>query len=466
MYKTPIRDTRILRDSVRKNESTSQMFGLSRIQIRDYNSVVDAKSMETQQHKHQASTDSKIILVGAELELLLEKDGKPMSWADWKKLMPVIDRLTSNMAQPKIDTLTNELLGFEVNGLGVLTCDSSASQAELAADPKSNKKELLEALENLYNILDSALSEIGANIRWGSQYPGRISEEDYKKRVASKGVYAVLRKVWGWKHHEMHLSAAFQPAVDIEPENAAAYLNSIYATSPLAIMWFGGSSPSKGNEECVYYEYRMHGWTRMLTNSKEDKAIIGVKRFEDSKDYLDSLLKLKARVIALSHDYKTGSLAFFAPNVTGYDVLNGTTASLITGILDLKNDKVSTEEIQVSGINLLNQMDWWAFWDARWRFKINEDGSYAKSYIEVRNMGTPDSYGKLEPILDFFIALRHNYDKVNEMATSFGIWSNISDARESAIRYGTVPANHIEFLKYLTESGIMPRDSLHSAKHI
>ena len=338
--------------------------------------------------------------IGSELELLLEKDGKPLEWKDWPGLLEATRQISSRKTHPKTDILTGELLGLEIPGIGVISCDSSASQGELAAEPKEGKRELLSTLRQLYDLLEDAVKSIGGTIRWGAQYPGQIREEDYWKRVARKGVYTIARKEWGWKHYEMHLSAAFQPAIDIDPANVASYLNAIYAASPLSIVWFGGSAPSRGNADEQYYEYRMHGWYRMLPNNPSELNILGVRKFSDADDYLKALLGLRARSVSLEGDYKSGQVAYFDPNVTGRDVVSGAKAHRITEVVDFRKDEIRTADVDVSGRELMNQMDWWTFWDARWRFKKNKSGGFDKSYIEVRNMGTPSSYDKLEQMLE------------------------------------------------------------------
>jgi hypothetical protein len=403
-----------------------------------------------------------MVLVGAELELLLEKNGRPMEWSDWRMLMEAVQKQPGVTLEPKNDVLTGELMGFEIPGKGVLTCDSSAAQAELAADPGNGKNEAMENLRYLYRLLENSLDAIGANIRWGSQYPGRITEEDYWRRVARKGLYSVVRKIWGWKHYEMHLSVAFQPAIDIEPQRAAAYLNAIHATSPIAIAWLGGSSPSMGNETEVYYEYRMHGWRRMLTGNSFDTEIIGVRYSHSPEDYIKALLGLKARVLTVSEGgYKAGQPVYFDPEIRGHDVISGTDAHIVTGIKDPRNDVFESGNIKVSGQALLNQMDWWTFWDARWRFKQRQDGSFEKSYIEIRNIGTPSSFEKLGQILDFFLALRDSYDIVNKLASEHGIWDNMDLARDSAIQTGQLPPNHMAFAQLLIAMSILTKNRLH-----
>ena len=401
--------------------------------------------------------------IGSELELLLEKDGKPLEWKDWPALLDAARRVSDKRAHTKTDILTGEQLGIEIPGVGVISCDSSASQAELAAEPKEGKRELLSTLRLLYDLLEDAVKSIGGTVRWGSQYPGRIREEDYWKRVARKGMYTIARREWGWKHYEMHLSAAFQPAIDIDPANVAGYLNAIYAASPLAIAWFGGSAPSRGNAGELYYEYRMHGWYRMLPNKPSELEILGVRRFSDGNDYLDTLLGLRARTVALTGDYKGGQIAYFDSDVTGQDVVAGAKAHKITEIVDFRKDEIRTTDVSLSGKELINQMDWWTFWDARWRFRKDESGKFDKSYIEVRNMGTPSSYEKLEPIIDFFIGLRKEYEEVNALAEKYAVWKNIDEAWTEAIRYGKLPRNHMEFLESLRNNNVIVGNRLHGS---
>ena len=92
---------------------------------------------------------------------------------------------------------------------------------------------------------------------------------------------------------------------------------------------------------------------------------------------------------------------------------------------------------------------------------MRENGGFDKSYVEIRNIGTPSSYEKLEPILDYFIELRKEYEEVNALAEKHGVWKNIDEARASAIKYGRLPRNHSDFLESLKNRNIIVGNRLH-----
>lgn len=401
--------------------------------------------------------------VGGELELLLEKEGRPLEWKDWGNLMESVHESRGLPLTPKTDLLTGALVGFQVGEIGVLSCDSSASLAELAASPGSDKAEFFSNLSRLYQILHQTTESIGARIVWGSQYPGRVTKEDYWNRVARKGAYPIARKIWGWKHHELHLSAAFQPAIDVAPENIASYLNAAHVTSPISIFLFGGSAPSAGNEDRIYYEYRMHAWNRMMPVSLSELDTLGIRQFSDASNYLHILLSQKSRLVALRGGSRTGELAYFDSQVKGKQAIEGAPANLVREIQDFRHDKFRTDRIMLSGRELINQMDSWTFLDSRWRFQMDREGSFTKSYVEIRNIGTPDSYEKLEPITDFFIMLRERSEEVNQMAKRHEAWSNAGRARSLVIRDGRLPENHMALLEAMRDRGMVTGKKLHKA---
>ncbi|MBI5223627.1 hypothetical protein HY990_04345 [Candidatus Micrarchaeota archaeon] len=401
--------------------------------------------------------------LGCELELLLERDGIPIYWQDWVKLLDALRSELSELGiKEKRDLITHELLGFDIPGYGNIAPDSNSALAEIAVDPCNSKKELFEKLKFLYDKLEKCTKKIGVQIVWGSQHKRPPLEQEYWDRVAKKGLYTVVRKIWGWKHHEMHLSASFQPAIDIEVGEFSAFNNAISATSPIAICYLGGSTPTKGNENETYYEYRLHGWTRMLGKQKSEQDILGAKRFVSHQQYMNALLSQRARIVALEKDYKVGKLVYFDEKTTAREVLNGITGHRIEEVIDYKRDELKTSPVQIEGQQYINQMDWWVFWDARWKFAKNEKDEFTKSFIEIRHMGTPSSYDKLEKIMDFFIRLRDSAKKVNELAERHNIWDNLEAARDQAIKTGTLPINHQAFANDLITLGILEKLRLHS----
>lgn len=385
-------------------------------------------------------------MIGAELELIiLNSKSVPISWEDWILLRKDFEAvLHGRDYEENYDILTGAFLGYYVKGIGTIGLDSSASLFEIALDPAENVDEAIGKLRELLDIVESALKRRQFSIFWKSQYPDLISENEYQKRYTRRGLYAVIRKFWQWNHFELYLSASFQPAIDVSRDSLGDVLNAIYVTSPICISIFGGNGTNS------IHEYRLLAWEKMITKNERDSDMLGIPgKIKDWRDYISKLLSIRAKILTTEGTYKYGKLVFFDNDILAEQVINGTRGHVIERVIDLYRDEVEVEEIEIKGENYLSQMDWWVFWDARWRFFAN------KSFIEIRHIGTPRDLKGIRKIFDVFTRIMENSDLINKQAERLGLWDNIREARKSAILTGNVPQNHEKLREILESSRII-----------
>ena len=399
---------------------------------------------------------------GAELELLIVNEkGIPITWKNWLDLKSVFIEVLPD--KKEIKDITGSFLGFEIPGLGTIGLDSSASLFELGIEPSENIESAMEKISRLIKFVEKTLKHKGYKIFWKSQYPGMIDRENYNRRFSRRGLYPILRKIWKWDHHELYLSASFQPAIDVDPVELPHVLNAIFVTSPIYISRFGGNG-----KYLNYYEYRLKAWELMIKNSPIDKNMLGIPYFfTDTKNYLDSLLNTRAKIIG---NYKHGERIFFVEPVSGREVIHGTTGQKLTKVYDMEKDEFDYENVYIKGNDLILQMDWWVFWDARWRFGkrngfvrthwknpfdlvLNE---IDYSYIEIRHIGTPENPEKLREIFTSFLRLFESSQMILKVAERYELFENLNLARSMAIKHGFLPENHRKFEQFLIGEGVIP----------
>ncbi len=381
---------------------------------------------------------------GAELELIVvNENGIPITWEDWLELIPDFEKVLPQF-KPNTDILTGAFLGYEIEGLGVIGLDSSASLFELAIEPADTIKDAVAKIKELATLVESAIKPGNFSILWVSQYPRLINFEEYLKRYTRRGLYAVIRRFWNWKHHELYLSASFQPAIDVSPDELAEKINAIYATSPVLISTLGG------NSHLATHEYRLLAWEKMIRNNPFDHDMLGIPgKVQSSEHYIEMLKNTRAKILTTKGTYKYGQLLFFDNNVKARDVLESTHGFIIEKVEDLDRDQLKYRKVFVKGHEHLSQMDWWVFWDARWRFFDN------KSFIEIRHIGTPPGIEYIEKIYVVFSRIFEEARNINRKAEELGIWKNINAARKMAIKNGDLPENHWKLKKFLVEKGVL-----------
>ncbi len=398
---------------------------------------------------------------GAELEILVvDENGIPITWSNWLNLKSEFSKLIPS--KKEIRDMTGTYLGYEIPGLGTIGLDSSAALFEIGIEPSNDVDSAMEKILKLLEITEKALNKKNFKILWKSQYPGLIDRENYNLRFSRRGLYPILRKIWGWHHHELYLSASFQPAIDVDPSELARVLNAIFVTSPIFIREFGGNGRFRD-----YFEYRLKAWELMIRDSEVDRDMLGIPgKIQDVRDYLDKLLSIRAKILG---NYKHGERIFFIEPIRAHEVLKGTTGQRLAGVRDMERDEFDYEDIHVEGKDLIMQMDWWVFWDARWRFgkrngRVERDYKNVSdlvlneidySYIEIRHIGTPSSPAVLRRIFISFSNLFENSGQVLKLAEKFDLYSNLNLARELVIKSGILPENHEKVREILKKEGVL-----------
>ncbi|MBS4099367.1 MAG: hypothetical protein KGZ83_21350 [Sulfuricella sp.] len=398
-------------------------------------------------------------LLGLELELLLTRDGVPLLPAEWRD---IVERAVARGC-PRID---EAYTGFPLGAMcakGQFVLDNNCAVVELVTLPHPSLEETLGNLRDLLDFFQSIAP--GVTLNWTSQF-GEPIEEEYWRRTPTSGLYAIVRKEQ-WKHWSMMNSMAFQPAIDLYPDEIAPVLRVLYLSSPAFICAFEGNK-RWGAE----HSPRLHLWRGMIPGGA---ARIGIPQREIASlaDYVENLLELPAFI--LSDKYKKGHLTYFgsaaeAPSAAAA-MFGEVTAQRIRGLTGSADPRQAEMQIETAPVRA-TLADFYGlslpFWNARLVFETG-DKRHAESpadivkaieaapkrYVEIRHIGTPRDIEELERYYRSFIKLVENAVALDERISAVMRWDEVEAESRLAIRDGKPGEKSREVLAVLQDFGVL-----------
>jgi len=397
--------------------------------------------------------------LGLELELFLTRAGVPIKPDEW---INIVDRAVARGCPRIEEPYTGFPLGAKC-AQGMFVLDNNCAVVEMVTLPHPTMAETLRNLRELIDFFQSLAPELTLN--WTSQF-AEPKEEEYWERTIPSGLYAMVRKE-KWKHWTMMNSMAFQPAIDLYPDEISHVLRVLYLTSPVFICAF------EGNKRWgTTHSPRLDIWRRMIPDG-ESRTGIPQREITSLADYVENLLRLPAFI--LSDGYKKGRLTYFengpdAPSVG--DVMFGEVTG--TRILDIPDSPdVSKGGMLVEAVRVHGALaDFYAlalpFWHARLVFETGETGfagnmddivkaiqNATKLYVEIRHIGTPQNFEALESIYGSFLKLVENAGMLDREISAVIGWDEAEEENLMAIREGKLGEKSREVFALLQNSGVL-----------
>lgn len=397
-------------------------------------------------------------MLGLELELFLTSEGVPLRPDEWKN---IVERAVA-AGCPRIE---EPYTGFPLGAIcerGRFVLDNNCSVVEMVTLPHPT---LEETIRNLRELIDF-FREIapGVELNWTSQF-AEPTEEEYWRRTIPSGLYAMVRKE-NWKHWSMMNSMAFQPAIDLYPDEIAPVLRVLYLTAPVLICAFEGNKRwGKAHSP------RLAAWREMIPGG-EGRTGIPKREIRSLDDYVGNLLALPAFILA--DGYKKDRLTYFgsppeAPSVA--EAMFGEVAGIrIRNLLDTSNPRggMVADETRVRG----TLADFYGlslpFWHARLVFETGENGcaesageivkaieNAPKRYVEIRHIGTPRNIEELERYYGSFIRLVENAKVLDEKISAIIGWNEVEEESLMAIRDGKLGEKSREVFALLHDLGVL-----------
>lgn len=398
-------------------------------------------------------------LLGLELELFMTKAGMPLKPADWKS---IVERAVTHGCIRIEEPYTFFPLGV-LSEKGQIVLDNNCSVVEMVTLPNLTMDETIKNLMGLINFFQQIAPEI--DLHWVSQF-SKPKEDEYWERTIASGLYSIIREN-RWAHWTMMNSMAFQPAIDVYPEEIPHVLRVLFLTAPVFICTFEGN-------KCWGKDYspRLKFWREMYPGA-EDRTGIPKREITNLTDYVDNLLQLPAFI--LSESYKRGKLIYFGipPEVpSAGEVMFGEVAGKCLRSLressDLRKVKMVVEEVQVRG-DLSNFYEIsLPSWYARLVFDTKEKGfarsvsdivraieKSTKLYVEIRHIGTPRNIEELKRIYESCLKLIENAKVLDEKISAVIRWHEAKEENLMAIQQGKLGEKSHEVFALLQEFGVL-----------
>lgn len=401
--------------------------------------------------------------MGLELELYMTKAGNPLKPADWQEILA---RAVAGGCSYITEIYTGFPLGIQ-HARGQLVLDNNCSVLELVALPHPSIDETIENLLELLNFFGELAPEI--ELHWTSQF-AEPTEADYWERSMQSGYYAIFREKQ-WQHWMLMNSMAFQPAIDVLPEEIPHVLRVLYLTAPALICAFEGNT-NWGRVHSPRLKY----WQQML--GSEVRIGFPQQEIKSCADYVQNLLKLPAMV--LSDDRKKATYICFETGSAGptvADVMFGSVLGRrVIGLKDksnLRNYEMVTEEVEVRGkISHFYGLSL-PYWHSRLVFD-SPNTDYASStadlvqaieqahklYVEIRHIGTPRNIAALKQIYQTCLKLVEQAKMLDEHLSTLITWQQAQGENLLAIENGQLGEHSRAVFDFLQQQGILPEDVL------
>jgi len=397
-------------------------------------------------------------LLGLELELFLTRAGVPLRPDEWKN---IVERAAA-AGCPRIE---EPYTGFPLGAIceqGRFVLDNNCSVVEMVTLPHPTLEETIRNLRELIGFFREIAPEVELN--WSSQF-AEPTEAEYWRRTVPSGLYAMVRKE-NWKHWSMMNSMAFQPAIDLDPDEIAPVLRVLYLTAPAFICAFEGNKRwGKAHSP------RLESWREMIPGG-EDRIGIPKREIASLADYVENLLALPAFI--LSDGYKRDRLTYFgslAEAPSAGEAMFGEVAGIrILGLQDASDPRgeMVAEAARVRG----TLADFYGlslpFWHARLVFETGEKGgaesaddivkaieNAPKRYVEIRHIGTPRNIEELERYYGSFIKLVENARALDEKISAVIRWDEVEEESLMAIRDGKLGEKSREVFALLHDLGVL-----------
>lgn len=397
--------------------------------------------------------------LGAELELYLSREGRPLSSGQWRS----IARSAASKGYDVIrDVYTDFPLGFR-HEKGRIGLDNNTATLELVANPEISLEGVVGNLEDLLCFF--SIVAPGTDINWVSQSL-EPREEEYWERNVENGLYPILR-ARSWKHWLMMNSSAFQPAIDVYPDEIHHVLRVLFLTAPVFIWAFEGNK-SWGKT----YSPRLSYWTEMVP-VEENRTGLPREEIKSLFDYAKTLVNLPAFV--MSDSYKNGSLLFFEGSPKGplvKDVMFGEApAKAISRIQTSPNPRdtrLVVKDVRIRAtirdLYMLSLPLWYArlVFAPRGNARVHNIQEIVraieraeKRYVEIRHIGTPRNMKDLRTIFEAFLRLVENARDLDGKISPAISWTRVKAENDMVIKKGVLGERSLEVLDILRDSGIL-----------